>query len=54
MITDLSDLYDILDAAKVESALDRMDQHYLVDSRAIDSTTIVDLLELLRERGVTE
>ena len=52
MITDLSDLCDILDEAKVEMALDRMDEHYLIDSRACDSTRIVDLLELLHERGV--
>jgi hypothetical protein len=53
MITDLSDLHDILDAAKVEMALDRMDEHFLVDSRACDSTRIVDLLEMLHERGVS-
>ena len=52
MITDESDLYDILDKAKVEQALDRMDEHYQMDSRACDSTRIVDLLELLHEHGV--
>ena len=54
MITDDSDLFDILDEAGVNQALDRMDEHYLVDSRACGSTRIVALLELLRERGVSE
>lgn len=49
MITDESDLFDILDPAGVDKALDRMDEHYLVDSRACDSTRIVDLLELLHD-----
>lgn len=53
IITDLSDLYDIFQPAQVEAALDRMDDHYFIDSRAANSTRIVDLLKLLHQRGVS-
>jgi hypothetical protein len=53
IITDESDLFDILGEVGVGLAIDRMDEHYLVYSKARGSTTIADLLELLHERGVS-
>jgi hypothetical protein len=57
LVTDESDLYDFADPTvparpQVEAMLDRLEAHYLIDGR-IGSTCIVDLLEFLRERGVT-
>ena len=57
LVTDESDLLDFAavsqdrDAA-VAMMLDRLEAHYLVDGRAIGSTRIVDLLELLASKDV--
>jgi hypothetical protein len=58
MISDQSDLLDFTDAsddyeAAVQAMFDRLEAHYLIDGRAAESTGIVDLLEFLRDRGVT-
>ena len=58
MISDESDLCDFTDAfgdreAGVQAMFDRLEAHYLIDGRAAESTGIVDLLEFLRDRGVT-
>jgi hypothetical protein len=58
LVSDESDLYDFTDAfgdrmAEVQVMLDRLEGHYLIDDRGAGSTRIVDLLEFLRDRGVT-
>lgn len=58
LITDESDLRDFTEfgtdaGPSVERMLDRLEAHYLVDARVIDSTRIVQLLEFLQSRGVT-
>jgi hypothetical protein len=58
LVSDESDLSDFADAfgdhqAEVEAMLDRLEAHYLIDGRAAGSTRIVNLLEFLRDRGVT-
>jgi hypothetical protein len=58
LISDESDLFDFACALEdrqieVEQMLDRLEGHYPIDGRAAASTRIVDLLEFLRDRGVT-
>jgi len=59
LVTDESDLWDFASVvsddrgAEVDEILDRMDQHYFVESRGVGSTRIVDLLEFLARSGVT-
>jgi hypothetical protein len=38
--------------AAVDSMLDRLESHYLIDGRKLGSTRIVELLEFLHTRGV--
>jgi len=57
LVTDESDLLDFADlfgdrAAAVESMLDRLEAHYLIDARALGSTRIVELLSFLAEHSV--
>lgn len=57
LVTDESDLRDFADVfgdrdAAVESMLDRLESHYLIDARQLGSTRIVALLEFLQARGV--
>jgi hypothetical protein len=33
--------------------LDRLEAHYLIDARVVDSTRVVDLLEFLQSQGVS-
>jgi hypothetical protein len=59
MITDESDLCDFITAGagaeeELIGMLDRLEAHYLIDARPLDSTRIVALLELLGSRGVSE
>ncbi len=59
LITDESDLYDFADSlgdhdADVAAMLDRLEAHYFIDGRVVRTTRIVDLLEFLRDRGVTD
>lgn len=58
LVTDESDLRDFADVfgereVQVAAMLDRLEVHYLIDSRAAKSTRIVELLEFLQSRGVT-
>lgn len=58
LITDESDLADFTEIGEdhreqLEEMLRRLEDHYLIDPRPVDSTRIVDLLEHLRDRGVT-
>ena len=57
LVTDESDLRDFADVfgdrdAAVDSMLDRLESHYLIDGRQLGSTRIVELLEFLQARGV--
>jgi hypothetical protein len=57
-VTDESDLYDFADltgdrSVEVEGMFDRLESHYLMDGRRVNSTRIVDLLEFLAAQGVT-
>lgn len=58
LVTDESDLYDFTDltgdqVAEAARMLDRMEAYYAIDGRAANSTRIVELLQLLSQRGVT-
>lgn len=57
LVTDESDLRDFAEVAgdpdeAVETMLDRLEGHYLIDARVVGSTRIVHLLEFLAARGV--
>ncbi len=59
LVTDESDLRDFTDAfgdhdTELETLLDRLQAHYLIDGRAAGSTRIVELLEFLQSRGIGE
>jgi hypothetical protein len=54
LITDESDMLDFVrPGPPLESALDRIEEHYFFDARSLGTTRIVALLEALHERGVT-
>jgi hypothetical protein len=57
LVTDKSDLRDFADVfgdrnSAVDSMLDRLESHYLIDARQLGNTRIVELLEFLQARGV--
>ena len=57
LLTDESDLCDFVGFSddwrdEIEAILDRFEAHYFVDARLLGTTNIVQLLELLRDRGV--
>lgn len=62
LVTDESDLTDFATAdapreerrAEVDRLLTRMQEHYVVDCRGVGSTRVVDLLEFLEARGISE
>src|SRR3954470_5051574 len=59
LITDESDLLDFTEFggtphAELAAMLDRLEAHYLIDGRAASSTRIIDLLEFLQSRGVSD
>jgi hypothetical protein len=59
LVTDESDLRDFTNAfandhsTEVAMMLDRLEAHYLIDARVVDSTRVVDLLEFLQSQGVS-
>jgi hypothetical protein len=53
LVTDESDLLDFLgEDEPIEDLLRKFTAHYFVDAAEASSTRILDLLELLRERGI--